>query len=86
MANRDRPVNGKRSRLHLQKDGDFVLLDADGSAAWTTNTQRLGVKKAELLPEGNLVLRSSSGKSSGRASTRLLIPSFPSSNSQSNHS
>ncbi|GLJ05007.1 hypothetical protein SUGI_0009300 [Cryptomeria japonica] len=63
MANREHPVNGKASRLCLQKDGDFVLSDADGSVVWTTSTKGLGVKEAELLPVGNLVLRAgSSGK------------------------
>ncbi|GLJ05018.1 hypothetical protein SUGI_0009500 [Cryptomeria japonica] len=62
MANRDRPVNGKDSRLRLQKDGNFVLLDVDGSAVWTTNTRGLDVTEAELLPAGNLVLLGSTGQ------------------------
>ncbi|GLJ05030.1 hypothetical protein SUGI_0009750 [Cryptomeria japonica] len=62
MANRNKPVNGKHSRLRLQRDGDFVLLDADGSAVWTTNTKDIGVKEAKLLPVGNLILLGSSGQ------------------------
>ena len=31
MANRDRLVNGKRSKLTLHRNGNLVLVDADGS-------------------------------------------------------
>ncbi|GLJ04671.1 hypothetical protein SUGI_0000990 [Cryptomeria japonica] len=60
MANRDQPVNGKNSRLRLQKDGDLVLFNADGTVIWRTGTTGLSVKEAALLNTGNLLLRSSS--------------------------
>ncbi|XP_057824518.2 putative receptor protein kinase ZmPK1 [Cryptomeria japonica] len=62
MANRDQPLNGKNSRLHLQKDGDLVLFNADGRVTWRTDTRGLPVTKVALLDTGNLVLRTSSGK------------------------
>ncbi|XP_017977300.1 PREDICTED: putative receptor protein kinase ZmPK1 [Theobroma cacao] len=62
MANRDKPVNGKGSRVSLQQDGAFVLKDVDGSTTWETNTSSTDVQKAELLDNGNLVLMDSSGK------------------------
>ncbi|GLJ13545.1 hypothetical protein SUGI_0214910 [Cryptomeria japonica] len=62
MANRDEPVNGRNSYLNLLKDGDLVLINANGSAIWRTSTRGLSVKAAALLNTGNLVLRSSSGK------------------------
>ncbi|GLJ05017.1 hypothetical protein SUGI_0009490 [Cryptomeria japonica] len=80
MANRDRPVNSKVSRLRLQKDGVLVLLDADGSAVWRSNTKGLDVKEAELLPAGNLVLRGSSGQiiwQSFDSPTDTLLPQQP---------
>ncbi|EOY07397.1 S-locus lectin protein kinase family protein, putative [Theobroma cacao] len=62
MANRDKPVNGKGSRVSLLRDGAFVLTDVDGSTTWETNTGTTDVQKAELLDNGNLVLMDSSGK------------------------
>ena len=38
MANRDEPVNGKRSKLSLLKTGNLVLTDA-GRQVWRTNTK-----------------------------------------------
>ena len=38
MANRNRPVNGRGSRISLQRDGTMMLRDADGSTVWETNT------------------------------------------------
>lgn len=62
MANRDQPVKERNSRLRLQKDGDLVLFNADGTAIWRTSTRGLPVKEAALLDTGNLVLRTSSAK------------------------
>ncbi|XWS43773.1 hypothetical protein CRYUN_Cryun16bG0132800 [Craigia yunnanensis] len=56
MANRDRPVNGKQSRLTLHDSGNLVLLDADGSIVWLTNTPSNAAAEVRLLETGNLVL------------------------------
>lgn len=61
VANRDQPVNGRDSRLYLEKDGNLVLWDADGSVVWNTNTSNMNVKEVILLETGNLVLYDSSG-------------------------
>ncbi|KAJ9694810.1 hypothetical protein PVL29_010336 [Vitis rotundifolia] len=55
-ANRNRPVNGRGSRISLQRDGTMILRDADGSTVWETNTISTDVDRAELLDTGNLVL------------------------------
>ncbi|RVW44478.1 putative receptor protein kinase ZmPK1 [Vitis vinifera] len=57
MANRNRPVNGRGSRISLQRDGTMMLRDADGSTVWETNTTSTDVDRAELLDTGNLVLK-----------------------------
>ncbi|KAB1200644.1 putative receptor protein kinase ZmPK1 [Morella rubra] len=62
MANRDRPVNGRGSRISLQRDGAMVLNDIDGSNVWETNTTSANVDRAELLDSGNLALKDPSGK------------------------
>lgn len=62
MANRDKPVNGEGSKLSLHRDGAFVLTDVDGSITWEANTRTTYVERAELLDNGNLVLKDSSGK------------------------
>ncbi|XVE76445.1 hypothetical protein DITRI_Ditri12bG0173300 [Diplodiscus trichospermus] len=62
MANRDKPVNGKGSRISLLRSGAFVLTDVDGSTIWETNSSSRDVQRVELLDNGNLVLKDSSGK------------------------
>ncbi|KAF8402984.1 hypothetical protein HHK36_011078 [Tetracentron sinense] len=57
MANRDRPVNGRGSRVSLEGNGIMVLADVDGSKIWSTNTTSTDVTTAELLNTGNLVLK-----------------------------
>lgn len=62
MANRDRPANGRGSRVSLRRDGAMVLTDVDGSIIWETNTTSTDVGRAELLDTGNLVLKGPGGK------------------------
>ncbi|KAL3569631.1 hypothetical protein D5086_029521 [Populus alba] len=52
MANRDRPANGRGSRVSLRRDGAMVLTDVDGSIIWETNTTSTDVGRAELLDTG----------------------------------
>ncbi|OAY41375.1 putative receptor protein kinase ZmPK1 isoform X2 [Manihot esculenta] len=62
MANRDRPVNGRGSRISLRRNGAMVLTDVDGSTIWETNTTSTDVSGAEVLDSGNLVLKDPRGK------------------------
>ncbi|GJR56925.1 S-locus glycoprotein domain-containing protein [Tanacetum coccineum] len=55
MANRDKPVNGKRSKISLSKNGNLVLKDVKQNI-WTTNTQSSSPLQLKLLDSGNLVL------------------------------
>jgi len=79
VANREQPVNGRDSRLHLRKDGNLLLLDADGSVVWSTKTSNMNVKEAVLLESGNMVLRGSSGHvwESFQYPTDTLLPLQP---------
>ncbi|XVF55186.1 hypothetical protein PTKIN_Ptkin06aG0016600 [Pterospermum kingtungense] len=56
MANRDTPVNGKQSKLTLYENGNLVLLDADGSTVWSTNTASNAQAEVRLLETVNLVV------------------------------
>ncbi|XVF55187.1 hypothetical protein PTKIN_Ptkin06aG0016700 [Pterospermum kingtungense] len=56
MASRDKPVNGKQSKLTLYETGNLVLLDADGSIVWSTETSSNVAAELRLLETGNLVL------------------------------
>ncbi|GKE55278.1 putative receptor protein kinase ZmPK1, partial [Tanacetum coccineum] len=57
MANRDEPVNGKRSKLSLEKDGNLVLVDAGRRVIWSTNTKSTSpLVQLQLNNTGNLVL------------------------------
>ncbi|KVD98071.1 Bulb-type lectin domain-containing protein, partial [Cynara cardunculus var. scolymus] len=58
MANRDKPVNGKRSKFTLQKTGNLVLTDA-GQMIWTTDTKSASSLQLQLIDTGNLVLKQS---------------------------
>ncbi|KAF3968488.1 hypothetical protein CMV_007641 [Castanea mollissima] len=59
MANRDQPVNGKRSKLSLLNTGNLILTDATESnvTVWATNTVSLSSVQLFLNNTGNLVLR-----------------------------
>ena len=59
MANRDRPVNGKRSKLSLLKAGNLVLTDASLITVWTTSTVSRSLTQLHLYDSGNLVLQTS---------------------------
>ncbi|KVG12246.1 Bulb-type lectin domain-containing protein, partial [Cynara cardunculus var. scolymus] len=54
MENRDKPVNGKRSKFSLWKTGNLVLTDA-GRHVWRTDTISTN-SQLKLLDSGNLVL------------------------------
>ncbi|XP_026389108.1 EP1-like glycoprotein 2 [Papaver somniferum] len=54
-ANRGRPV-GENAVLSFGRNGNLVLVDADGRVAWQTRTANKGVVDIKLLPNGNLVL------------------------------
>ncbi|KAL6865290.1 hypothetical protein ACP4OV_016441 [Aristida adscensionis] len=62
-ANRDRPVHARRSAITLQKDGNMVLTDYDGTVVWQTgsNFTKIKIQHAQLLNTGNLVIKDSSG-------------------------
>jgi len=57
MANRDQPVNGKRSTLSLLNTGNLVLTDAGLSNVWSTETNSSKSLELFLYETGNLVLR-----------------------------
>uniref|UniRef100_A0A7N2KRN3 Uncharacterized protein n=1 Tax=Quercus lobata TaxID=97700 RepID=A0A7N2KRN3_QUELO len=59
MANRDQPVNGKRSKLSLLNTGNLILTDATKSnvTVWATNTVSRSSVQLFLNDNGNLVLR-----------------------------
>lgn len=64
MANRNQPVNGKRSRLSLLKNGNLILTDADQYIVWATQTtSNSSPVQLVLHDSGNLILLDSkSGK------------------------
>lgn len=62
IANRDRPVNERGSRISLFQDGNMVLTDFNGLTIWDTDTSSTDVARAELLDSGNLILTDLNGK------------------------
>ncbi|CAA6655046.1 unnamed protein product [Spirodela intermedia] len=60
-ANRERPVNGRGSRLSLRSDGVLELTDAGKEVVWQAGATAADGKRVELLEEGNLVVRAGSG-------------------------
>ncbi|KDP41680.1 hypothetical protein JCGZ_16087 [Jatropha curcas] len=80
MANRDTPVNGRRSKLSLQKTGNLILTDAGQSIVWATNTASVSSMKLQLHNNGNLVLQSMEGDKlwqSFDSPTNTLLPQQP---------
>ncbi|WVZ17780.1 hypothetical protein V8G54_010762 [Vigna mungo] len=100
IANRDQPVNGKRSTLSLLKTGNLVLTDAGQLQVWSTGTATSSRQvRLHLYDTGNLVLLEDSSDSavlwqSFDFPTDTLLPNQPlrgstnlvSSRSGSNHS
>lgn len=63
MANREIPVNGKRSQLSLQHNGDLILKDAGASIVWSSNTApQSSPVKLRLSDTGNLFLSNDSDR------------------------
>jgi hypothetical protein len=61
-ANRGRPVHARGAVVTLQKDGALVLTDYDGAVVWQAEgDDSAGVRYAQLLDTGNLVMKNSSG-------------------------
>ncbi|XP_028073687.1 G-type lectin S-receptor-like serine/threonine-protein kinase SD2-5 isoform X2 [Camellia sinensis] len=54
-ANRNHPVK-LNATLQLTEDGELILVDADGTFVWSTNTAGKSVSGLNLTEEGNLVL------------------------------
>ncbi|KAH7839064.1 hypothetical protein Vadar_034455 [Vaccinium darrowii] len=54
-ANRNHPVK-LNATLQLTRDGDLVLVDADGTFVWSTNTSGKSVSSLNLREDGNLIL------------------------------
>ena len=97
MANRDQPVNGKRSKLSLLHTGNLVLVDAGQFNTWSSNTASNAPVELHLKDEGNLVLHDMKGTilwQSYDSPTDTLLPGQPltrytqlvSARSKSNHS
>ncbi|XP_022772218.1 putative receptor protein kinase ZmPK1 [Durio zibethinus] len=61
MANRDHPVNGRRSKLSLLGTGNLILTDAAQFNVWATGTVSLPLVQLQLNDYGNLVLSNSEG-------------------------
>uniref|UniRef100_A0A7N2KRQ0 Receptor-like serine/threonine-protein kinase n=1 Tax=Quercus lobata TaxID=97700 RepID=A0A7N2KRQ0_QUELO len=98
VVNRDQPVNGKRSKLSLLKNGNLILTDAGKFTVWATNTFSLSlVVQLSLYNTGNLVLQNTESVilwQSFDFPTNTLLPQqllsrntkLVSSRSQTNHS
>lgn len=62
MANRDKPVNGKHSRLTLDRNGNLVLTDKSNSVVWSTITFTDEDLEVRSLETRNLVLINQANK------------------------
>ncbi|KAG7941378.1 hypothetical protein I3843_16G038800 [Carya illinoinensis] len=63
MANRDQPVNGRKSKLSLLRTGNLILTDAGKFTVWETNTISISSLELVLNDAGNLVLQTLGGES-----------------------
>ncbi|KAH7523677.1 hypothetical protein FEM48_Zijuj06G0037200 [Ziziphus jujuba var. spinosa] len=82
IANRDQPVNGKRSKLSLLKSDNLILTDAGQLPVWATSTSSNSSLRLQLHNSGNLVLHNFEGRSlplwqSFDSPTHTLLPGQP---------
>ncbi|KAJ9536216.1 hypothetical protein OSB04_un000602 [Centaurea solstitialis] len=81
MANRDAPINGRRSKLSLRKDGNLVLIDAGRHVIWSTDTKSTSLSlRLQLRNTGNLVLDDGGGRTIWESfdyPTDTLLPNQP---------
>lgn len=61
IANRDKPVNGQRSKIILHKNGNLVLYDIGRYTVWSSNTVSNSSAHLHLRDTGNLVLMAADG-------------------------
>lgn len=61
MANRDEPVNGRKSELSLRKSGNVIITDAGRLTVWSTDTVSESSVFLYLHENGNLILQKSEG-------------------------
>ncbi|KAL3734098.1 hypothetical protein ACJRO7_023448 [Eucalyptus globulus] len=79
MANRQAPVNGRRSTLSLLNSGSLVLTDA-GAEVWSSGTSSPSAAELRLNDTGNLFLTDGSGGvlwQSFDSPTDTLLPQQP---------
>ncbi|GJN01632.1 hypothetical protein PR202_ga18911 [Eleusine coracana subsp. coracana] len=69
VANRERPINDKAGALVVSDTGSLFLLDGFRQAMWSSNTTSTTAVEAQLLDNGNLVVRN-------RGSNTVLWQSF----------
>lgn len=66
VANRNNPLSGLYGNLTISNNGNFVLLNRNGSSIWSSNISRIPKSPVvQLLDSGNLVLRDNVSTSSG---------------------
>ncbi|KAJ6360531.1 hypothetical protein OIU77_004528 [Salix suchowensis] len=61
MANRDQPVNGRKSELSVLKSGNVIITDAGRFTVWSTDTVSESSVFLDLHENGNLILHNSDG-------------------------
>ncbi|KAB5529810.1 hypothetical protein DKX38_019891 [Salix brachista] len=61
MANRDQPVNGRKSELSVLKSGNVIITDAGRFTVWSTDTVSESSVFVYLHENGNLKLQNSGG-------------------------
>ena len=61
MANRDQPVNGRKSELSVLKSGNVIITDAGRFTVWSTDTVSESSVFLNLHENGNLILHKSDG-------------------------
>ncbi|KAF8007200.1 hypothetical protein BT93_K1255 [Corymbia citriodora subsp. variegata] len=82
MANREAPINGRRSTFSLLNSGNLVLTDAGDATAevWSSGTSSPCAAELRLKNTGNLVLTNGSGGvlwQSFNSPTNTLLPQQP---------
>ncbi|XP_072987531.1 receptor-like serine/threonine-protein kinase SD1-8 isoform X1 [Typha latifolia] len=79
VANRQTPIADHAGNLSITADGDLIIFDSNSTLIWSSNSSGLGLTGAvaQILDDGNFVVREASSNSNDAAAVAWQIFDHP---------